>query len=64
MTKRQLGLALIALALWASVGILAVDVLDAGQFQGIGPAQQSALAIAGGVLLLGVSLLPLGERPA
>ncbi len=64
MTKRQLG--------WLSLGAgglvvaatLAADLVGAGRFGGLGPAQQQALA--GGVVLVvfGLSLLPLGHRPA
>jgi hypothetical protein len=41
-----------------------MDLLGAGQFQGIGPAQRRALLAAGAAVLLGLSLLPLGDRPA
>ncbi len=64
MTKRQLGLGIAALAIVGAVGIIAVDLVGAGDFQGIGPAQRLALLAAGGVLLVGLSLIPLGDRPA
>jgi hypothetical protein len=63
-TKRQLGLIFIALALLAIVGSFVYDFIGGGQFSGIGPAQRLALI---GALLLGVvglTLLPLGDRPA
>jgi hypothetical protein len=63
-TKRQLGLLFILLGLGAAAGLLAVDLLGAGQFQGLGPAQRRALLIAGAAVLLGLSLLPLGDKPA
>lgn len=63
-TKRQLGLLFIVLGVGAAVAMLAVDLLGAGQFQGIGPAQRRALLAAGAAVLLGLSLLPLGNRPA
>ena len=63
-TKRQLGLLFILLGLGAAAGLLAVDLLGAGQFQGLGPAQRRALLIAGAAVLLGLSLLPLGDTPA
>ena len=63
-TKRQLGLLFIVLGIGAAVALFAIDLLGAGQFQGIGPAQRRALLIAGAAVLLGLSLLPLGNKPA
>lgn len=64
MTKQQLGFTFIALGTAAIVGMLLMDLLGAGQFQGIGPAQQRALLAAGLAILVGLTLLPLGDRPA
>ena len=63
-TKRQLGLLFIVLGIGAVVALFAIDLLGAGQFEGIGPAQRQALLVAGAVVLLGLSLWPLGDRPA
>lgn len=63
-TKRQLGLLFILLGIAAAAGLFVIDLIGAGQFQGIGPAQRRALAVAGLAVLLGLSLLPLGNRPA
>lgn len=63
-TKRQLGLLFILLGIGAAVAIFGMDILGAGQFQGIGPAQRRALLAAGAAVLVGLSLLPLGDRPA
>ena len=63
-TKRQLGLLFIVLGIGAAVALFAIDLLGAGQFEGIGPAQRQALLVAGAVVLLGLSLWPLGDRPA
>jgi hypothetical protein len=63
-TKRQLGVGFILLGAAVAVAMFAIDLLGAGQFQGIGPAQQRALLAAGAAILLGLSLLPLGDRPA
>ena len=62
-TKRQLGLLFIVLGVGAAAGLFAIDLLGAGQFQGIGPAQRRALLAAGAAVLLGLSLLPLGNKP-
>ncbi|MCP5097640.1 MAG: hypothetical protein GY943_18995 [Chloroflexi bacterium] len=64
MTKRQLGYIFIALGTGAIAGMFLLDILGAGQFQGIGPAQKIAMLAAGAGILLGVSLLPLGDKPA
>lgn len=64
MTKRQLGFCIIGLAVSAAVGIVAIDLVGAGNFAGIGPAQRLALLASGGLFLLGLSLIPLGDRPA
>jgi len=63
-TKRQLGLIFILLGVGAAAGMFIIDLLQAGQYQGIGPAQQRALILAGISVLLGLTLLPLGDRPA
>ena len=64
MSKRQLGLLLVGLGVTAVIGLFVVDLLGAGQFSGIGPAQRLALLGAGFVILLGLSLIPLGDKPA
>jgi len=63
-TKRQLGVFFIAMALLAIVGSFAYDLAGGGQFSGIGPAQRLALISAGLVGVVGLTLLPLGDRPA
>ena len=63
-TKRQLGIGFILLGVLAIVGSFAVDWIGAGNFQGVGPAQRVALIAAGAVIVVGLTLLPLGDRPA
>lgn len=64
LTKRQLGWLLTILGMAGALVILGIDVLGAGRFTGIGPAQLQALGLAGLVSLLGLSLVPLGNRLA
>jgi hypothetical protein len=63
-TKRQLGFGLSGIGLIAAFSILAVDWLGAGDFQGIGPLQRITFAGATLLLVLGLTLIPLGNRPA
>lgn len=63
-TKRQLGLGFIALGSTAIVLLFLRDLLGASQFQGIGPMQKAALVGAGIVIVVGITLLPLGDKPA
>jgi hypothetical protein len=43
---------------------LAADLTRASRFTGLGPAQQQALGLGLLLLLFGLTLLPLGDRPA
>lgn len=63
-TKRQLGIIFILLGLGAAGAMFIMDFLGAGQFQGIGPAQRRALFAAAAAVVVGLTLLPLGDRPA
>ena len=63
-TKRQLGVGLTVIGLLLGIGILAVDLVGAGNEMGIGPTQRLALIAAGALFVLGVTLIPLGNRPA
>jgi hypothetical protein len=64
LTKRQLGWLILLAGIAVIVGSLGVDVIGAGRFTGLGPAQKQALL--GGIVfvLFGLTLLPLGHRPA
>lgn len=64
LTKRHLGLLLLGGGILGFSGILAIDILDVGREGGIGPAQQIALGLCALAALLGLSLIPLGSRPA
>ena len=64
MTKRQLGILFIGLGSLGIVGLFGIDLIGAGQFNGIGPAQRLGMMAAGVVILVGLTLLPLGDKPA
>ena len=64
LSKRQLGLLLIAAGVAGILAVLAVDVLDAGREGEIGPTQRLALGGMIFVALVGLTLLPFGDRPA
>ncbi len=64
LTKRHLGLILLAGGTIAFIGIIGIDILDAGREGGIGPAQQTALLVSALAALVGLSLIPLGNSPA
>ncbi len=63
-SKRQLGIMLVIIGFLGAVGILAIDVLNAGQQGGIGPAQAFALGIMIVIAVIGLTLIPLGDTPA
>lgn len=64
LTKRQLGWLCLGAGLAFIIIILAADLVGVGGHRGLGPAQQQALAGAGFLVVFGLSLLPLGHRPA
>jgi hypothetical protein len=41
-----------------------VDLVGAGRFSGFGPAQQQAIGASLLLIFFGITLLPLGDRPA
>ena len=64
LTKRQLGLVIIAGGVTLAVVTGAVNLFGLGHFNGFGPAKQLALLGAGAIVMFGLSLVPLGNRPA
>ncbi len=64
LTKRQLGILLLAAGLLGFVGIIAIDLVDIGREGGIGPAQRIALGLMIALALLGLTLIPLKDTPA
>jgi hypothetical protein len=64
MTKRQLGLSFVVLGATVIIALFAADLVGAARFQGVGPTQRLALLAAGVLFLVGLSLIPLGDKPA
>jgi hypothetical protein len=63
-TKRQLGIGVIALGLFVVLGVAAVDLLGAGQWGGFGPLQWMGIVLGIAAVAVGVILVCLGDRPA
>jgi hypothetical protein len=64
LSKRQLGVLIVVGGLALAAFTLAVNLFGLGHFNGIGPAKQLALLTAGAIVLFGLSLVQLGNRPA
>lgn len=61
-TKRLLGLAIVAAGVVAGIGIVLLDAIrGASDF---GPTQQLGVVAAVALVIFGLTLLPLGDRPA
>jgi len=63
-TKRQLGIFVIALGLLAILGIVAVDFVGAGRWSGFGPLQRVGIGLSLAAIAVGSILVRLGDRPA
>ena len=64
LTKRQLGWLIVCAGAALALISLGADFVGAGRFGGLGPAQQAALGAAVLLIVVGLTLLPLGDRPA
>lgn len=64
LAKRQLGWLMLAAGFILVTASLGTYLLGLGQFSGFGPAKQQMLGLGVWLLLFGVTLLPLGDRPA
>ncbi len=63
-TKRQLGIFVIALSVVGILGVLSADVLGLSQWSAFGPLQKIGVGLGSGAILVGLILLRLGDRPA
>lgn len=64
LTKKELGWLFLLAGVIGFIAILSVDIIDAGRLGGIGPAQKIALACAGLIAFIGLTLIPLGDDTA
>ncbi|PJF40942.1 MAG: hypothetical protein D6737_13580 [Chloroflexi bacterium] len=64
LSKRQLGFLLFTAGMLGFVAILSIDLLDSGREGGIGPAQRIGLFITVLTAFAGLTLIPLGDKPA
>lgn len=63
-SKRGLGWLLVISGGLGIIAILGVDVLDIGREGGVGPAQRIAIGLAVVMVIIGLTLIPLGKDPA
>jgi hypothetical protein len=63
-TKRQLGIATVALSAVVFLGIVAVDLIGAGKWGGFGPLQRMGVGFSLVSASVGLILIRLGDRPA
>ena len=63
-TKRQIGWLLIIGDVMGALGILALNLIRHKPISEIGPAQQLVFVLFAVGLLIGLSLIPLGDAPA
>jgi hypothetical protein len=62
-TKRHLGFLFLVIGVLGFIGVFAIDIIR-GRQGDFGPSQQFALVGCAGLVVLGLSLIPLGDRPA
>ena len=63
-TKRQLGIIVVALGLLLIVATIGVDLVGAGQWGGFGPLQRIGIGLSLAAIVVGCILIRLGDRPA
>ena len=63
-TKRQLGIVVIAFGLLVVLGTVAVDFVGAGKWGGFGPLQRIGIGLSLAAVAVGCVLVRLGDRPA
>ncbi len=62
-TKKWLGIGLAGLGIVGILGSFANDILNMSEYQGIGPSQRMAILAASLLVVVGLTLIPLGNKP-
>jgi hypothetical protein len=63
-SKRLLGALMLTGGAGGLIGLLALDVIRGTLESGFGPVQQAAMGACAVLAVVGLTLLPLGKRPA
>lgn len=63
-SKRLLGILMTLGGIVGIAGLFALDALRNSEDAQIGPAQQLAFVLLIAIVVIGISLIPLGKRPA
>jgi len=63
-TKRWLGIGFIALGVLGVFAAFINDIFSLTEYQGIGPAQRVVIGLSIIPIVVGLTLLPLGDKPA
>ena len=63
-TKRWLGIGFLILGVLELFGAFVNDIFSLTEYQGIGPAQRVVIGLSIIPILVGLSLIPLGDKPA
>ena len=63
-TKRQLGMGLVAFGIVMALALLLNDLLGTSEFGGIGRIQRNYYIAAATIIGFGITLLPLGDKSA
>lgn len=63
-TKRILGIGFIVIGVLGVAAMFVRDLTGTAEFEGIGPTQRLAILAGAALILVGLSLLPFGDRPA
>ncbi len=63
-TKRQLGFGILIAGFLTGIALFVKDFVGLAEFAGVGPLERNLYITAIILILLGLSLIPLGNKPA